>query len=207
VAGLLAVPLVLLVLGRRPRTHHTLRLVDEGAASTSGLVLAPGERAVWTHRIFMVWPLAVATAMAVAGAVLGFVAGGAQAALLALLALPVGALSWVQVTVDPRGLRIGIGPWGWTVKKVPLVAIAEATAESIAALDWGGWGYRILPGRSALVLRSGPAIVLDLTDGRRFAVTVDGPQATVALLDALLACEVSARARPAGDSVRPGPEA
>jgi hypothetical protein len=185
VAGLLAVPLVLMVLGRRPRTHHTLRLVDEAAASSSGLVLAPGERAVWTHRIFMVWPLAVATTMAVVGAVLGFVAGGAQAALLALLALPVGALSWVQVTVDERGLRIGIGPWGWTVKKVPLVAIAEAAAESIAAVDWGGWGYRILPGRSALVLRSGPAIVLQLADGRRFAVTVDGPQVAVALLQAV----------------------
>jgi hypothetical protein len=104
---------------------------------------------------------------------------------LDLLALPVGALSWVQVTVDERGLRIGIGPWGWTVKKVPLVAIAEAAAESIAAVDWGGWGYRILPGRSALVLRSGPAIVLQLADGRRFAVTVDGPQVAVALLQAV----------------------
>jgi hypothetical protein len=42
-----------------------------------------------------------------------------------------------------------------------------------------------MPGRSALVLRSGPAVVLELADGRRFAVTVDDPQAPVALLDAL----------------------
>jgi hypothetical protein len=43
----------------------------------------------------------------------------------------------------------------------------------------------VLPGRSAVVLHSGPAIVLELADGRRFAVTVDDPETPVALLDAL----------------------
>jgi hypothetical protein len=44
-----------------------------------------------------------------------------------------------------------------------------------------------MPGRSALVLRSGPAVVLTLSDGRRFAVTVDDPQTPAALLDAFRA--------------------
>lgn len=42
-----------------------------------------------------------------------------------------------------------------------------------------------MPGRSAFVLRSRPAIVVDLDDGRRFAVTVDDPQPAVDLLQPL----------------------
>jgi hypothetical protein len=197
------------VVGRRPRTVHVMQVA---AGSASGIVLAPGERAMWAHRTFLVWPLALAGLLGVVAVGLWFTSGAPVALLVVAVALGAGLLAWVQVTVDPRGLTIGLGPWAWAVKKVELATIAGASAEPILASEWGGWGYRIMPGRSALVLRSGPAIVLDLTDGRRFAVTVDGPQAPVALLDALLAREVSARevsarARPAGGSVRPGPEA
>jgi hypothetical protein len=184
VLGIVAVVVVLAVVGRRPCTAHTL---PPAGRTTSALVLAPGERAVWSHRTFVPWPLVIAVVMLVAALVLGFTADPVTGVVLAAAALAAGAFAWVQVTVDERGLRIGLGPWAWTVKKMPLEAIATATAESIEALDWGGWGYRVKPGRSALVLHSGPAIVLELTDGRRFAVTVDDPETPVALLDALRA--------------------
>jgi hypothetical protein len=182
--GALGVAAAVLVVGRRPRTAHQ---VQSGAGSSSGLVLAPGERAMWAHRAFLVWPLAVAAALAVAAIIVWFTADAVPALLLAGGAASAAVLGWVQVNVDARGVRIGLGPWAWTVKKIELGTIAGARAESIEASPWGGWGYRVLPGRSALVLRSGPAIVLDLTDGRRFAVTVDGPQTPVALLNALRA--------------------
>jgi hypothetical protein len=172
----------LLVVGRRPHTVHT---VPVAAGSSSGLVLAPGERAMWAHRTFMVWPLVVAGALAGGGVVVWFTADAVPALVLAVAAVTAAVLAWVQVTVDARGLRIGLGPWAWTVKNVPRAAIASARAQSTAARDWGGWGYRVLPGRSAVVLHSGPAIVLELADGRRFAVTVDDPETPVALLDAL----------------------
>jgi hypothetical protein len=153
--------------------------------SSSRIVLAPGERAMWAHRTFMVWPLVVAGVLAAAVLVVWFTADVVPALVLAAAALTAGVLAWVQVTVDSRGLRIGLGPWAWTVKSIPIVSVASASAQSIDAADWGGWGYRVMPGRSAVVLRSGPAIVLELTDGRRFAVTVDDPQAPVPLLDAI----------------------
>jgi hypothetical protein len=185
VAGVgLGVAAAVLVVGRRPRTVHP---VQAGTGPSSGLVLAPGERAVWAQRTFLVWPLAVAAGLAVVAMVVWFTADAVAALLLAAGAASAAVLAWVQVTVDARGVRIGLGPWAWTVKKIELGTIAGARAESIEASPWGGWGYRVLPGRSALVLRSGPAIVLDLTDGRRFAVTVDGPQTPVALLNALRA--------------------
>lgn len=182
VGGVLAALVALGLVGPRPRTVHTLR-----TGPSSRLALAPGERAVWAHRTFVVWPLAIGAVLAAVAVVLAITTDALTAALLGAAAVLAAVLAWVQVTVDERGLRLGLGPWAWTVKKVPLAAIAGATAESVEALDWGGWGYRVMPDRSALVLRSGPAIVLDLADGRRFAVTVDDPQTPVALLQALLA--------------------
>ncbi len=182
VLGLVGCVAVLALLGRRPRTLHSVRAARN---ASSGLVLAPGERAVWAHREFVVWPLVIGVVMAVAGVVMGFVGGVAAVSVMAVAAVVVSSLSWVQVTVDDRGVRVGLGPWAWTVKRVRLGDIVAASAESINATAWGGWGYRVMPGRSAAVLRSGPALVLDLADGRRFAVTVDDPTPAVTLLDAL----------------------
>jgi hypothetical protein len=91
----------------------------------------------------------------------------------------------LRVIVDRRGLRLVTGPFGTPLKRIPLTDIAAARTEHINPLKWGGWGYRVIPGRSALVLRSGPGLVLDLRDGRRFAVTVDEPDTPAALLTAL----------------------
>lgn len=94
------------------------------------------------------------------------------------------AISRVTLRVDDTGLRLGFGP-GIRVR-VPLDQIRQATAEDIRPLAWGGWGYRIKPGRRALVLRAGPGLVLDLRNGNRFAVTVDNPEDPAALINGLL---------------------
>lgn len=182
VASAVAVVAVLALIGRRPRTVHSMPAT---ASPTSGLVLAPGETVVWAERRFVVWPLVVAAVLAVAAVVVGFTAPMGVTAILAASTIVAAVLAWVQVSVDERGLRVGLGPWAWTVKKVPLEAVAHATAEAIDPADWGGWGYRVMPGRSALVLGAGPAVVVDLTDGRRFAVSVDDPEVPAALLLAL----------------------
>ena len=54
-------------------------------------------------------------------------------------------------------------------------------------MDWGGWGYRIMPDRSAVVLRSGPGLVVTSTSGKQFAITIDDPEEPAALLQALAA--------------------
>lgn len=100
---------------------------------------------------------------------------------VAIVSIP---LVSVTVIVDHTGLWIHFGPLGWPRKHVELTAIASAAADDILPIEWGGWGYRMMPGRSAVVLRQGPAIVLQLTDGRQFAVTVDDAPAGAALLEA-----------------------
>jgi hypothetical protein len=92
----------------------------------------------------------------------------------------------VRVTASERGLRIAFGPFGWPSKHMPLERIERAEATEIEPLRWGGWGYRWAgPRRSAVVVRRGPGLVLDLRGGGRFAVTVDEPAPAAGLLNDL----------------------
>ena len=107
--------------------------------------------------------------------------------ILALCAVCTAPLASITVVVDRAGLDVRFGPLGWPRKHIPLAAIAAVSAEDIDPLRWGGWGYRVMPGRSAVVLRSGPAIVVDLVGGKRFCVTIDDPEPGVGLLRGYLA--------------------
>jgi len=153
--------------------------------SAAGLTLAPGEHAAWmvTLRPRLLVTAAALGILAVAVVAVTIESWVWPVTVVPLLAL---ALFWeVQVTVDHRGLRVVAGLLGLPLKRIPVAGIASASAEHIDPTRWGGWGYRILPGRSALVLRSGPGLVLQLRDGRRFAVTVEDPDTPAALLATL----------------------
>ena len=148
--------------------------------------LAPGERVAWMRRIGE--PMFYLLSVIVLGLGLLIVAIGAPwevAIPLVLAALLCAAFASIQLSVDARGLRVGVGPRGRLGKHIPLDRIAHVSVLSIEPMQWGGWGYRVQPGRSALVLRRGPGFVVDLTDGRRFAVTVDDPGTPASLLNAL----------------------
>ncbi|WP_328471617.1 DUF1648 domain-containing protein [Actinoplanes sp. NBC_00393] len=125
-----------------------------------------------------------------------------SAAVVAVLAVTTESMLWlvavvpllagltfgrIRVSVDRRGLRLVAGLIGVPIKQIPLTDIAGAETAEIVPTEWGGWGYRVMPGRTALVLRGGPGLVLQLRDGRRFAVTLDDPRTPAALLTALLA--------------------
>jgi hypothetical protein len=147
------------------------------------LDLAEGERAVYVTTVRSRGFVALGIGCAVVGVALmvfvSLLVGAAVAVTVAAL-----ALSQVTVRVDETGLRIGFGP---AVRvRVPLADIRQASAEEIRPLAWGGWGYRVLPGKRALVLRGGPGLVLDLRNGNRFAVTVDEPETPAALVNGLL---------------------
>ncbi|MEV0717181.1 hypothetical protein [Asanoa sp. NPDC050611] len=107
----------------------------------------------------------------------------------AVLVVPAAALlvlAEVRVSVDRRGLRLTAGLLRLPFKRIPLDRIARAYVQDIDPLRWGGWGYRfMLPGRSAFVTRSGPGLVVELTNGHQFAVTVRDPRTPAALLNAL----------------------
>ena len=82
-------------------------------------------------------------------------------------------------------MKYGMLPWPRT--SIDVVEIESASAIDVRPMEWGGWGYRgtlTLMKQAAVVLRAGPGIRLDLTDGRVFVVTVDNPEPAVALLNA-----------------------
>ena len=93
----------------------------------------------------------------------------------------------LRVSVDRRGLRVVSSLLRLPIKQIALDQVASARAETIRPLEWGGWGYRILPGRSAVVLTSGPGIVVERRNGTLFAVTVPDPELPAALLTTLAA--------------------
>ena len=183
-AGLLFGGLALLL----ERGHELAEPAGTPGPATIGL--GAGEHAVWVGH-------ASSPGMALAGSLgaLGLAAGGlfvegsAGWILVGSAFVVAIAITWVsivRVTASERGLRIAFGPFGWPSKHMPLERIERAEATEIEPLRWGGWGYRWAgPGRSAVVIRRGPGLVLDLRGGGRFAVTVDEPGPAAGLLNDL----------------------
>jgi hypothetical protein len=139
-------------------------------------------RAAWVavlrSGLFVTVPLAAAGVIVAVGLTV-------EPLILPLVVVPVVVLllfNDLRVIVDRRGLRLIAGPFATVLKRIPLAEIVAAQAAHVDPMRWGGWGYRVMPGRSALVLRAGPGLVLRLTDGRQFAVTVDDPDTPAALL-------------------------
>ncbi|PHQ47961.1 hypothetical protein BLA24_31350 [Streptomyces cinnamoneus] len=155
-------------------------------AGAPRLDLGDGESATWT-RVAGSRPLRVVGAVSgVLGVLLAALVGwGAGLGLLAttVLLLP---MSTVRVTVDRHGLTACL-PWLPRPRlRIPLARVASAQARHVDPWkDLGGWGYRVVPGRSGLALRSGEAIVVALTTGSEFVVTVDDAATAAALLNAL----------------------
>ncbi|MBM2619431.1 DUF1648 domain-containing protein [Actinoplanes sp. LDG1-06] len=151
------------------------------------LDLAPTERAAWSTTLRAP---ALLASMAVAAIVVVVVAAVGQAPIWPVVVVPLAAalvFGRVRVTADRRGLRLTAGLLNLPFKTIPLAEITGVEATEIEPLEWGGWGYRVTPGRAALVLRRGPGLVVHQSNGRRFAVTLDDPRTPGALLSALLA--------------------
>ncbi len=114
------------------------------------------------------------------------------AALLVAVALLAAVFLVARIRVDRSGLRVfaaGFVP----VMDVPAAAISSATPKQVKAADFGGWGYRSHGGTTAMLVTSGPAVVVDRSDGRRVAVS--GGSATTADNVAQVLSRVAARAR------------
>ncbi|MGD9988816.1 hypothetical protein [Pseudonocardia sp.] len=149
------------------------------------------ERVSWSRRVESRMSLALGAVVLVGGLVLGWLAGWLPGALLIVAGLAVLTLgSSALVTVDRRGLVVALGAFGWPHLRVPVADVESVTTGDVSPAEFGGWGYRIVPGGSGVVLRSGPALIVTRRSGRRFTVTVDDPRTAAGLL-AGLAQEVS----------------
>ncbi|MBX7444451.1 MULTISPECIES: hypothetical protein [unclassified Arthrobacter] len=121
--------------------------------------------------------------------------------LLVVLVVVGAAFLCARVRADRRGLKVllaGVVP----VMDVPAAAISDASAADVRAADYGGWGYRHHRGTAAMLVSSGPAVVVSKTDGQRLAVSGGSPASAARLAEVLT--RVAARARRAAGPPAPG---
>ncbi|MGY5126167.1 DUF1648 domain-containing protein [Streptomyces nigrescens] len=154
--------------------------------ATPRLDLPAGTTAGWSRTISSPPLIVLGVLLLGAGLVVGVLAGWLSAAGLLFGGAAVLPLASVRVTVDRRGLALSpaLLPGPFRLRRIPVDRIAEAGSRRIACFaEFGGWGYRIRSGASGLVLRSGEGVVVRLTNGREFAVTVDDAATAAALLN------------------------
>ncbi|GAA4267673.1 hypothetical protein [Frondihabitans peucedani] len=87
----------------------------------------------------------------------------------------------VRVTAGPAGLVVESVPLGFALAQYGLDEIADARVEPVSLRSWVGWGFRFTAGGSGVILRGGPALVLELISGKTFTVTLPGADAEAAL--------------------------
>jgi hypothetical protein len=97
--------------------------------------------------------------------------------------------SRIRVSVDGRGVVVRYGHLGLWTQHVPLDRIVSAHAIELDPIAHGGWGYRgsrKLFGKASIVVRSGPAVQLDLRGGQQLFITVDDAATAARLLNGLI---------------------
>ncbi|MGW5864266.1 DUF1648 domain-containing protein [Streptomyces sp. NPDC055239] len=166
----------------------------DGQVGAEPIDLGRDEVAGWVRRTGS-WMLSgTGIAMAVAGIVTVWLTDDGWLAPLILFVpgLLIAAFARACVTVDRRGLTVSPGLVPWPRVRLRLDRIERADSRQINALgDYGGWGYRIRPGRSGVIMRSGEALVVRRANGNDFAVTVEDSATAAALLNALVERETS----------------
>ncbi len=149
-----------------------------------------GATAVWTGTATNPPIAAVAVAPFLVALVVALVVESAWTALAisAGVAVVVGSIaSRVRVVVGPAGVRIVMGWLGWPRRRLGHDEITEVRVEDVVPLRYGGWGFRLLPGAQAHVVRRGPGIRL-VREGRSdVVVTVDDAEVGAAVIAGHLA--------------------
>lgn len=149
-----------------------------GTAPSAGL--GSGEEAVWSGTAHNFALVAVAPVVAALAAVFGS-AGVWWAGLVVSLVVLV--FTSVRVLVGPAGVRVRVGLLGWPRRTLDYDEIAEAHSDRIVPLAHGGWGWRLRPGRSAIVVRAGDGLLVRLRSGGTFVVTVDDARTAAGLVN------------------------
>ncbi|ONH31563.1 hypothetical protein BL254_22905 [Protofrankia sp. BMG5.30] len=163
------------------------------ASTTSMLPLRETEVGAWSRIItanIFIWAtlvvVALSTAVYVPITFSGDIGSGVFGlVIIVVVAVPLASFIRLRITVDWRGLRIVSLLLHIPLKRIPLNKIRAVETMEIRPSEWGCWGYRIMPGRSALVLRAGPGMVVTNIDGKQFAITLDDPETPAALLNTL----------------------
>ncbi|MFI6439276.1 hypothetical protein [Streptomyces sp. NPDC050759] len=108
---------------------------------------------------------------------------GCIAAGLLVLFLTLGFVH-VALKVDMECLEVRCGHIGVPRRRIPLAHVAGAEfTPHVNPRQWGGWGYRWRPEKgTAVVVRRGEGVVLQLWDGHTFTITVDDAESAVRVI-------------------------
>lgn len=188
-AGLASSPFLLAGLaGYTLRRYGGLGLPGDGSPRSS-LGLRTGERAVWTGRAHARWRrfLTIPLVTLVGSDLLLRHLTAAWQAAVVLVVVYLLFFTSVRVTVAARGVTVRYGVTRLRLTRIPLRRIASA--EAVDEEAGGGLpfpGHLLVFGKASVVLRSGPALLLTLKDGKTFVVSVDDAATGAALLNDLI---------------------
>ncbi|MDA3643442.1 DUF1648 domain-containing protein [Saccharopolyspora indica] len=157
-----------------------------GDGEVAELKLKPGERAVWVSSVSSPTMLVIGGIAVLLAVVPMMLQVWAATVAFVLAGLLLFALSSARVQVDENGVHASFGPLRRPVRRIRLEQIEDARVETRRALEVGGWGYRVLPTSTAIMLRGGECLVLRLTSGRKFYISVDNPERGAELVNALI---------------------
>jgi hypothetical protein len=152
------------------------------------LELPPDHALVWVGS--QAWGPArlVGPLVLVVGAVLLALQRSAEALVAGPAFLFIGLALWtaasITVSVGPAGLKVRFGPFGWPVVRVAVADVTSVHVEDVEPLSYGGWGYRVMPGVRAVIVRRGPALRVGRAGRSDLIVTVDDAATAAAVLAA-----------------------
>lgn len=105
--------------------------------------------------------------------------------LLIVTPLTMGVLR-VNVTANMDGLHVRSGLLGFRVRRIRTESIESAECEYILPSEWGaqwgGFGWRVFLGGSAVLFEATDGLAVELVNGNRFAITVPNPELAAAVL-------------------------
>lgn len=140
-----------------------------------------GEHRVAVSRVSNRWVTGGLAAVAVYEAVRGNERRIWNPLIIGAAALAAGT---IRVVANDDGLQVGFGPWGWPGRRIGLDRIDDVRVEDLSPMRYGGWGYRIRGRDTRVIVRSGPAVVVNLKSGGSFGVTVPDAAAFAEVLRA-----------------------
>jgi hypothetical protein len=89
----------------------------------------------------------------------------------------------LRTTAGPNGITVHFGVLGWPRFRYPMHRIQHVEAIEVPRSQWW-WGMYWSPRRGLmLTLRTGPALKLTLTNGRKVTISTPQPQAAILAID------------------------
>lgn len=185
VAGLAGWGLALMIAGPAESPEQSSA---PAPADAERLDLPAGHTAVWSART----PSAtIAVVLGGATAAFGLVLAAAASWWILAILLPVAALlvasSSYRITIGPGAIDVSGLLFGFPRLRVPMAEVVRADAGEVDAWSFGGWGIRLgANNETAVLTRSGPALVVTRTDGAVLRISLDDPEPAAATVATLL---------------------